>query len=658
MRVSFSLAALAASASLACSGGGAKPPQHPVLPQDYTSVFVGTWNGSGTVTMAGRSQTTSGSQPITRTGFNTLGITGMCPGADGTAGVDSPTTFSIDPMTCAPQAQPCGPVTVAYASGNGTVTGGTLTLTVTGTASGCGQSYPYTLTFTGTLASGGAGAPVAVIASPSVSTTPGVPVTLDASASCDPDGLALTYAWSITSQPAGAALSLTGADTARPTFSANTTGSYTVQVVVTASDGQTGTASAWITVATRSPPSAVLASTSVGTTPDVPVTLDASGSMDPYGEALTFAWTVASAPTGASATLTGADTARPTFASATLGSYLVRVTVTTADLRTASASATVTVAPPITALAHEVASARYSAALDRLVLTDGSPSALYVYDPATATESSVALPLAPTCLSLSPDGTHALVGHDAWVSYVDLAGPTVEKRIPVSLTVGDCILAGNGWAYLFPQSYSQALSSLELATGVETRASMIYEGSSGVLGPDGLSMYAVTVGLSPAQIYRYDVSGGVAVEKWGSPYWGDHSMSAPMWLTADGTRILTAAATAFRVSSVQSQDLLYAGTLSGQGSIRWLDSSATEIAAIPSPGYFGPPTADTTVELFNTEYLGHVDRIVLPSWVVGSNAYAAHGRFVFYGAGGTKKHVVIQADGSSGLLHDTAVLTY
>jgi hypothetical protein len=141
-------------------------------------------------------------------------------------------------------------------------------------------------------------------------------------------------------------------------------------------------------------------------------------------------------------------------------------------------------------------------------------------------------------------------------------------------------------------------------------------------------LYVVTAGLSPAQIYRWKTSAGAATYKWQSPYWGDYPMGPELWFSADGSRLFTAAATAFRTSSTQSQDIVYGGQLSGLTAVKQLDCSSDEIAAIPATSWWDPSTSskDTTVELLNTTYLGHVDRISLPWWPVRSGAFQTHGR--------------------------------
>jgi len=61
-------------------------------------------------------------------------------------------------------------------------------------------------------------------------------VTFDGSASYDPDGDTISYAWSMVSQPAGSDVVLTGADSVDPSFSPERAGTYVAQLIV--SDGQ------------------------------------------------------------------------------------------------------------------------------------------------------------------------------------------------------------------------------------------------------------------------------------------------------------------------------------------------------------------------------------------------------------------------------------
>src|SRR4051794_4793048 len=157
MRNRFCLAiAMVTILSLRCGGDDSKGVSHPTLDQDYASRFAGLWTGSATFSASGQpSQTATGSQQIDKAGFNRLALAEMCSGVAGAAGIDSATSFSIDPLACKPVNATCGPVTVRYDHGtgtlsqNGTVT--TLTVALQGSGSGCGQTLPFTATFVGTL---------------------------------------------------------------------------------------------------------------------------------------------------------------------------------------------------------------------------------------------------------------------------------------------------------------------------------------------------------------------------------------------------------------------------------------------------------------------------------------------------------------------------
>src|SRR5690349_23306229 len=79
------------------------------------------------------------------------------------------------------------------------------------------------------------------------------------------------------------------------------------------------------------------------------------------------------------------------------------------------------------ALSFRPVAAEYSPQLDRIVMVSASPNQLHIYNAATNVDVTVNLPKAPVALSVSPDGLHAAVGHDALVSYVNLNSAAVER---------------------------------------------------------------------------------------------------------------------------------------------------------------------------------------------------------------------------------------
>ena len=131
-----------------------------------------------------------------------------------------------------------GTTTFQYKANDGTVDSNTVTVTITVTAvndppvanAGPNQNLP----------------------------TPGL-VQLNGSASSDPDGQTLTYAWTLTGKPAGSAAALSNAAIVNPTFTADLGGTYVADLIV--SDGALSSAPATVTITVDALPTVSIVAT-------------------------------------------------------------------------------------------------------------------------------------------------------------------------------------------------------------------------------------------------------------------------------------------------------------------------------------------------------------------------------------------------------------
>ena len=154
----------------------------------------------------------------------------------------------------------------------------------------------------------------------------GESVMLDGSASMDPDGDTLSYAWSLVA-PDGSAAQLSAADTAMPSFTTDLTGSYVAELTV--SDGEfSDSDSVAITAVDPAQNQAPVADAGPDQAVDAgaTVTLDGTGSSDADGDTLSYSWTL-SGPTGSTATLDDSSSATPQFIADIAGSYVAALVV-------------------------------------------------------------------------------------------------------------------------------------------------------------------------------------------------------------------------------------------------------------------------------------------------------------------------------------------
>lgn len=318
-------------------------------------------------------------------------------------------------------------------------------------------------------------------------------------------------------------------------------------------------------------------------------------------------------------------------------------------------------------LPNDVVDAEYAKATDLLVYVADNAT-LNIYHPDTQELSSIALSFIPTCVSVSPDGTKAVVGHDAHVTYVDLLAETVLTVNNVSCEALDIVLTNDGWTYVFPRRDQWTkIRCLNVTTPNAMVTSHtgydIYAGVKAKLHPSGKYVYGAQNNLSPADIEKYDIQNGTAQYLYNSPYHGDYGMGGDLWIEESGDRLFTRAGNVFRASETQNQDMVFNGAIileEGYNSIAWLDQldSKKEIFLVLQKNSWYNETVPPYVYVYNSDNLTYITKRRLEDYIVvdGDNCmvYDACPYFVFAYSDGTQIFVITKAVGS-GLLHEWAI---
>jgi hypothetical protein len=318
-------------------------------------------------------------------------------------------------------------------------------------------------------------------------------------------------------------------------------------------------------------------------------------------------------------------------------------------------------------LPNDVVDAEYAKATDLLVFV-AENATLNIFHPDTQEISAVALSYTPTCVSISPDGTKAVVGHDSHVTYVDLLLETVLTVNDVPCDALDIVLTNDGWTYVFPRRDQwTTIKCLNVTTpnAIVTAHTgfTIYAGVKAKLHPSGKFVYGAQNNLSPADIEKYNIQNGTAQYLYDSPYHGDYSMGGDLWFEESGERLFTRAGTVFKTSETQSQDILYNGTITLEDnyySIAWLDQLELkkELYLVIKGNSWYEESNPPYVYVYNSDNLIYKTKRRLEDYFVvnGENTeyFDASPFFVFAHSNGTQLYVITKAVGS-GLLHEWAI---
>lgn len=310
--------------------------------------------------------------------------------------------------------------------------------------------------------------------------------------------------------------------------------------------------------------------------------------------------------------------------------------------------------PDVCRLTSDVVDAEGDLAHDRLILVSASPPRIHRWDASTNDITSCGLPIVPTCLSVSPDGSTAVIGHDSRITLVDLGTMTQIATWPCSSDIFDIVHGGNGHAYVFPRT-GGVIHCIDLSTGGDTGSwQTLYSRSRGRLRPGSAGLYVACEILNPGYIELYDVAVNPAQYLRRSPVTGISSWGSNIWFNRLGTRIISQTGFVYQASGDASVDMAYTGHLPvGTGNIAWIDhggSGSGRYAAIPAAN-------DSRIDLINAELLDAAGSRSIPPFASLGGPVPTHGRWVFLSPDGNTAYVVAQAGAGAGLINDHGIAT-
>ena len=155
----------------------------------------------------------------------------------------------------------------------------------------------------------------------------GAVVSMDGSASKDPDGGTLTFKWTLIGKPVGSAATLTNSSYPNPKFTADLAGNYVLSLVVNDGKKDSAVTSVSVTATTANAAPVANAGSNQNVTIGATVTLDGTASSDANNDSLTYKWTLQSKPSNSSATLSSLTSAKPTFKADLAGTYVATLVV-------------------------------------------------------------------------------------------------------------------------------------------------------------------------------------------------------------------------------------------------------------------------------------------------------------------------------------------
>ena len=215
-------------------------------------------------------------------------------------------------------------------------------------------------------------------------------------------------------------------------------------------------------------------------------------------------------------------------------------------------------------------------ARDVIYMTAIDGYSLYRADLSTGEVSALCFDFKAERLAVANGKVYVTLPHQAHARYLDTEGTgtiaivdtasfQTEFMFDVSIDPYDIEVDAAGYAYIAPGSSGWSyISAYDTGNGsFISNSGNVYYKSFIDYNPQLGKIYSTDQGLSPADIFAYEVTDGVITAKYDSPYHGTYGISPYIEVSPDGKYIFNGAGTVYTCASTESGDMIYDGNIGG-----------------------------------------------------------------------------------------------
>ncbi|MGH1421947.1 MAG: PKD domain-containing protein [Hyphomonas sp.] len=397
---------------------------------------------------------------------------------------------------------------------------------------------------------------------------------LDASQSSDPEGSSLDFTWTIVEQPDQADATIEDPNAAKTKLISDVPGAYLIELLVDDGNGGQSVDVIELTLSNDAPivvVDDVAENLAIGEV----VVLNATGSTDENGHALTYTWHVTSAPSN-SVLASSFEASVLDLSFDVEGDFELRVDVSD-GFDTTSELVRFSVAEfGKTPIKNRVTYVEVDATGSVIATSDENQLSILDAD----ANEMFAFNLSQTIihLAVSPNGEWVAAAHLDALTVIRVSDGTVFGPWPITReSPGDLVVDNNGASHIIPVRDQWVYGySIDPETGVDVSASglSIRAGTIMRMHPNGVKIYGADRGSFPSDIERYDVVDGAMNGAYDSPYHGDFPFSGNLWISESGDFIIAASGVVLRTSNDRSTDMTFVRQLDLKGTI--MDASFNE----------------------------------------------------------------------------------